>query len=167
MQNDLEFIRNQYQTASYEAAESSRRVDALEETIAKLSVKASDNAVHIHKIHHSSEIQQHLDRVKELTADNEELERELEKKSEELRVLMNGRRQTRGTSVPRSPRMGAGTMSPGSRPAMGRVIGNFGGQNGSRGNSPAPGDVGMRGSQFGEALFQGPSNSGRWGNHLQ
>ncbi|RDL36442.1 uncharacterized protein BP5553_05794 [Venustampulla echinocandica] len=167
MQNDLDFIRNQYQTASFEAAESSRRVEALEETISDLSIKASDNAVHIHKIHHSSEVQQHLDRVKELAADNEELDRELEKKTEELRVLMNGRRQTRGTSVPRSPRMGAGTMSPGARPAIGRVIGNFGGQSGSRGNSPAPGEVGARGSQFGEALFQGPSNSGRWGNHLQ
>ncbi|KAF4632195.1 hypothetical protein G7Y89_g5928 [Cudoniella acicularis] len=159
IQNEVEFLRNQYQTTSSAAAEKSKQLERVQEELEKAQEKADENKVRIHEIYNSSEVQQHLDRIKDMTAENEELERELEKKSEEVRALMNGRRQTRGASVPRSPRMGQGTMSPNARP-MGRVMSNR-----SRGNSPAPGDVPVRG-QFSEALFQAPPGSGRWGNHL-
>jgi len=88
--------------------------------------------------------------------------KELEKKSDEIKAFLNGRRPTRGTSVPRSPRMG--TMSPNVRERpIARV---FGSGVGSRGNSPAPGDAHTphRGT-FGEALYA-DKGSGRWGNPL-
>jgi len=54
--------------------------------------------------------------------------------------------------------------------AMGGVV--RGGNGGSRGNSPAPGELGSfqgTGMFVGEALFQerGAPGSVRWGNHLQ
>ena len=163
-QGDMEYMRNNYQKASSAAAEMRNELDELTTQNALLTRKASDNAVEIHRIQSSSEIKQYLEMISELQAEKAAVERELEKKSEELRSLQNGRRATRGTSMPRSPRMG--TMSPGqsSRP-MARVLGGVG----SRGNSPAPGgsESEYRGpGTFGEALFtpSGPPN--RWGNHL-
>jgi chromosome segregation ATPase len=158
--NEQSFFLNQYQIASAEASQAIFQNKVYEEELKALRPKCASNAVEIHQIHKDSEISQHLDRIKELTAENAEYERELEKKTEELKALMNGRRgATRGTSVPRSPRLGTGTMSPGTG-AVRRVIAQ-----GSRGNSPAPGEFGRPG-QFGEALFQGVGG-GRWGNHLQ
>jgi chromosome segregation ATPase len=161
-QNDMEYMRNNYQKASSAAAEMRNDLDELKSQNAVLSRKASDNAVEIHRIQSKNEIRQYLQIISELEVEKAEVERELEKKSEELRTLLNGRRPTRGTSVPRSPRMG--TMSPGqtSRP-MARVLGV-----GSRGNSPAPGnESGFRGpGTFGDALFAPPGAANRWGNHL-
>jgi hypothetical protein len=137
--------------------------------------------IRIHEIQKNNEVREYLRRVQELKEENSDLERDLEKKQDELRALMNGRRATRGTSVPRSPRMGtAGTMSPNPRP-MGRAMqmGNIGmamsgGNGGSRGNSPVPGELGGfrgTGTFVGEALFQDQRAPGgasvRWGNHLQ
>jgi chromosome segregation ATPase len=158
--NDQAFFSNQYQIASAEAQQAKQQNAIYEEELKALRPKCASNAVEIHQIHNDSEISQHLDKIRQLTALNAEYERELEKKNEELRAFMNGRRgATRGTSVPRSPRLGAGTMSPGTG-AVRRVIAH-----GSRGNSPAPSEL-ARGGQFGEALFQGVG-TGRWGTHLQ
>lgn len=90
------------------------------------------------------------------------LEAEPEKKDAELKAILNGRTATRGTSVPRSPRIGS-AMSPGPRPISNRVM-----QMGSRGNSPAPSNPGLVRGNFGGPLFQqGPLGTARWGNHLQ
>jgi chromosome segregation ATPase len=152
MQNELEYMRTNYQQASSAAGEAVSELDDAQR-------KASDNARRIHEFQASSEIKQHLARIAELEAGKAEAERELDKKSDELRALLNGRRTTRGTSVPRSPRMG--TMSPGSRPMV-RVL-----SVGSRGTSPAPGDgPPYRGTFASEALFTAAPGSGRWGNHL-
>jgi chromosome segregation ATPase len=159
MQNDLEYMRTNYQQASSAAAEAANEINDLKSELATAQRKASENAVRIHEIQASEEIKQHLSRIDELETEKAEMERELEKKSEELRTLMNGRRSTRGTSVPHSPRMG--TMSPSTRP-MARVLSNVG----SRGNSPAPGDsTAFRGQFAGDALFTTGSGA-RWGNHL-
>jgi chromosome segregation ATPase len=183
MQGDLEYMRNNYQNSSTMAAEHASENQALQAEVAELREKAKENTVRIHEIQESAEIEEYVRRIRELKEENGELERELERKSEELKALMNGRRATRGTSVPRSPRMGTGgTMSPGPRPmgramqmggigmAMGGVIG--GGNGGSRGNSPGPGELGGfrgTGTFVGEALFQerGAPGGVRWGNHLQ
>lgn len=160
VKKDADFARNQYQIASTSAGEAAREISALEQERNALQAKDHENAIRVHEIYNSSEVQQLLDRVNSLKAENEMLEADLEKKNEELKGLMNGRRGTRGVSVPRSPRLGNANMSPGPQRAIGRVMASTG--NRSRGNSPAPGEA--RG-QFGEALFQGPTR--QWGNHLQ
>ena len=159
MLNELEYMRTNYQQASSAAAEAVSDLNDVKAELNAAQQKASDNAVRIHEIQASSEITQHLARIRELEAEKAATEWELEKKSEELKAMLNGRRATRGTSVPRSPRMG--TMSPGSRP-MARVL-----SVGSRGTSPAPGDgPPYRGTFTGEALFTTAPPSSRFGNHL-
>lgn len=161
MQSEIEYMRGHYQTASSAAADAQSEVDGLREQIETLSRKASDNAREIHLIQSSEEIKQYLERIDQRDATIGELEKELEKKSEELRMVMNGRRSTRGTSVPRSPRMG--TMSPNVRERpISRVLGSG---VGSRGNSPAPGDALPHKSLFGESLFA-EKGAARFGNHL-
>lgn len=162
-QQDMEYLRDNYQKASSTVVEMRTELDSLKTLNETLSRKASANAVEIHRIQNSSEINQHLQRIDELEREKAEMERELEKKTEELKSLLNGRRAMRGASVPRSPRMG--TMSPGqnSRP-MARVLSGVN----SRGNSPAPGGAeGFRGAAaFGDALFPSMQAGNRWGNHL-
>jgi len=121
-----------------------------------LKRKASDNTVEIHRIQASNETKIYLARINELDAEKKELERELGKKNEELKTIMNGRRSTRGTSVPRSPRMN--TMSPNTR--INRVMGVS-----SRGNSPGPGEP-VRGifSTDGPLQYGAPTRA--WPNHL-
>jgi chromosome segregation ATPase len=166
-QNDMDFMRTNYQKASTSAAEMRNELEELKASNAILARKASDNAVEIHRIQASSEIKQLSQRISELEGEKAECERELEKKSDELRTLLNGRRTTRGTSMPpRSPRMG--TMSPGQsgRP-MARVLSGM--KTGSRGNSPAPGgaESGFRGpGTFGDVLFAPMGGINRFGSHL-
>jgi chromosome segregation ATPase len=157
--NEQAFFSNQYQIASAEAHQASLQNKTYEEELKALRPKCAANAVEIHQIYNNSESLQHLEKIKDLTEENAEYERDLERKTEELKALTNGRRATRGTSVPRSPRLGAGTMSPGTS-AVRRVLAH-----GSRGNSPAPSEFG-RNAQFGEALSQGVA-AARWANHLQ
>lgn len=162
MQSEIEYMRGNYQNASSAGADAANEVIGLKEENAILARKASENARRIHEIQASSELRQHLERIDELENQVIELDREIEKKDAELKSLFNGRRATRGTSVPRSPRMG--TMSPNVRER--RVLGAG---VGSRGNSPAPGDAGQphKGTFGGDALMFGEKPSGRWGNHLQ
>jgi chromosome segregation ATPase len=167
MQHDLEYVRNEYQNNSTAAANSASELRELQVETERLRGKADANIVQIHEIQSRNDEAAYVKRIRELKIKNEELERQLETKSEELKALMNGRRATRGTSVPRSPRMGTqGTMSPGPRRGMQSVMGVISNANGSRGNSPAPGEQVLRASGFpGEALFQGPQRN--WGHHLQ
>lgn len=134
---DLEHARNAYQEASSRAAELGNENRALAAEKAVLTQKASENRVRIHEIQTSNErIDFDLLR-RQAEATLAERERELEKLRDELRTL-KGRRETRGQSVPRSPRLGV--MSP-------RGNGNGGAAGArSRGTSPVPamfGDVGM------------------------
>lgn len=181
--NDLEYVRSSYQTASSAAVESHAELRDLQGELTSFRDKAKIDRVRIHEIQAANETSELRQSNSLLKSRVEELEWAFEKQGEELKALMNGRRgNTRGTSVPRSPRMGGGAnqMSPGPRAStIGRVL-QIGASSRSRGNSPAPGEVGAGGvavSQFsaragsnfgfGEALFQGPAASGRWGNHLQ
>ena len=158
-QGTVNYMQESYQTASSAATAAATEVIELQEEIGKIRIYANNNILEVHKINTASSLREQLDRIDELTTQKAEVEQQLERKSEELRSMLNGRRPTRGTSVPRSPRMN-NTMSP-----RNRVLGST-----SRGNSPAPGDVfASNRNTFGDALLftsGGPSVTGRWGQHL-
>lgn len=132
MQKELEFIRDAYQKASFHASELQTELSELKEKNVILQRKASENIIRIAEIQRANEATEREERIEELEAELRVREQELRKKTQELQIKTNGRRETRGTSVPRSPRMGSGAMSP--RPHFARPAG------GSRGGSPAPGD---------------------------
>jgi chromosome segregation ATPase len=97
-ENNQAFFSNQYQIASAEAHQASLQTRTYEEELKALKPKCADNAVEIHRIHNEPEIAQHLETIKKLTEEKAEYERKLERRTEELKALMNGRRATtRGT----------------------------------------------------------------------
>ncbi|KAH7324064.1 class II histone deacetylase complex subunits 2 and 3-domain-containing protein [Rhexocercosporidium sp. MPI-PUGE-AT-0058] len=167
--NDLEYLRSQFQTSSSSAAEHSNELRTLQEQLAFFRERSEFDKVRVHEIQSSNENAGLRQENTELKARLKDLERDFEKKQDELKAVTNGRRATRGTSVPQSPRMG-NQNSPSTRP-IARVL-----HSGSRGNSPAPGEVRIpgggagpfAGGQFGDVLFMNPpSQRERWGNHLQ
>jgi chromosome segregation ATPase len=133
MQKDFEFTRDSYQKASSYASELRNELTELKEENVTLQRKASENTVRVAEIQRANETKEREERIDELEALLRERDQELRKKTEELKIKTNGRRETRGTSVPRSPRLGSGAMSP--RPHFARPGG------GSRGGSPGPGDA--------------------------
>ncbi|KAL5315903.1 hypothetical protein ACEPPN_016777 [Leptodophora sp. 'Broadleaf-Isolate-01'] len=166
---DLEYLRTQFQTSSSSAAEHNNELQTLQEELASFRERSALDKVRIHEIQTSSENTELRQENTVLKARLKDLERDFEKKQEELKAVTNGRRATRGTSVPQSPRLG-NQSSPSTRP-IGRVL-----HSGSRGNSPAPGEVRgpgggagpFSGGAFGDVLFMNPpSQRERWGNHLQ
>jgi chromosome segregation ATPase len=132
MQKELEYARELYQKASSHTSELQNELSELREENDMLQRKASENTIRIAEIQRANEAKEREERIDELEALLREREDVLRKKTQELQIKTNGRRETRGTSVPRSPRMGSGAMSP--RPHFARPTG------GSRGGSPAPGD---------------------------
>ncbi|KAH7388979.1 hypothetical protein BKA64DRAFT_711087 [Cadophora sp. MPI-SDFR-AT-0126] len=171
--NDLDYIRSTFQTSSSTAAEHQAEVFQLQTELDAFREKAAHDKVRIHEIQSTNETAELRLENTELRARLKDLERDYEKKQQELNAVTNGRRGTRGTSVPQSPRMGNQNQnSPGTRP-IGRVL-----HGGSRGNSPAPGDVRVpggpgpfAGGHFGDALFPNslppPPPRDRWAQHLQ
>ncbi|KAG4437214.1 hypothetical protein IFR05_007303 [Cadophora sp. M221] len=166
---DLEYLRTQFQTSSSSAAEHNNELRSLQEELASFRERSALDKVRIHEIQTSNENTELRQENTVLKARLKDLERDFEKKQEELKAVTNGRRATRGTSVPQSPRLG-NQSSPGTRPS-GRVL-----HGGSRGNSPGPGEARgpgggagpFSGGAFGDALFMNPpSQRERWGNHLQ
>ncbi|KAK4241274.1 hypothetical protein C8A03DRAFT_41329 [Achaetomium macrosporum] len=127
-ENEAEYSRKAYQDASNAHSELDRENQALRGKITDLERRASENLLKIHQIQAQNEMTEVNRQLDELRAMLEDRERELERAKEELKIIKNGRRETRQGSVPRSPRLSV--MSP--RP--GRVIGGAG----SRGTSPAP-----------------------------
>ncbi|KAF7927928.1 hypothetical protein BELL_0059g00060 [Botrytis elliptica] len=150
-----DYAASLYQEHSQQTHEMRNKLEALQSERKDLQSEASAARVEIQKVNHDGIIQQQLDSINELKRELAERERMLESVSRQLESYQNGRRTTRGTSVPRSPRMN--NMSP--RP---RVIGSMapGSNTASRGNSPAPGI-------FAGDLFQGGDAGRRFGAHLQ
>ncbi|KAL2178902.1 uncharacterized protein P884DRAFT_195564 [Thermothelomyces heterothallicus CBS 202.75] len=162
IQSEAEYSRKAYQDASNAHTELNQEYRELESEIEEYKRRASENLRKIHQMHAQGEMAEIARQVDELQALLENRERELERAKEELRVLKNGRRETRQASVPRSPRLGV--MSP--RPARGMGAG-------SRGTSPAPlissdgpGMGGGAGPVPGMTYFPPATNAGRWG-HLR
>ena len=158
-QNDLEYSRKAYQDASNAHTELSTENKDLKTRVADLEKRASDNLLKIHQLHSRNELAAVNAQIDELQAMLENRERELDRALQELRALKNGRRETRGSSVPRSPRTAA-VMSP--RTGRGAVGGT-----GSRGTSPAAGGLSSDASTPvpGMTYFPG-GGGGRWG-HLR
>lgn len=164
MKNDLEYMRNNYQIASTSAAESASAFLAVQSELEALRVKASENRVKIHEVQRDNEKATYARMVKQLRIEKTEMARELEKKSNELAAAMNGRRSTRGTSQPMSPRLAS--PANGAARTLSRVMQSMGPR--SRGSSPAefvtPGGRGFTPLGFGEPLpnGQGFGNEGRF-----
>ncbi|KAK4127661.1 hypothetical protein N657DRAFT_653819 [Parathielavia appendiculata] len=163
LQNEVEYSRKAYQDASNSYTELSQENQELKKRVADLETRAGENVFKIHQLHAQNEAKEVSKQIDELQALLQSRERELERAKEELRLLKNGRRETRQASVPRSPR--TGVMSP--RPN--RVVGGAG----SRGTSPAPfassdgPGVGGGGTPVpGMAFLPAAGNGGRWG-HLR
>lgn len=133
MTRDFEFTRDAYQKASNSAVDLANELSEVQQEMTVLRQKADENSVRIAELQRDSERQQKEDRITELEALLADRENELWRKGEELKIKTNGRRETRATSVPRSPRLTSGAMSPRRLP--------HGGNNGSRQNSPVPGEM--------------------------
>jgi chromosome segregation ATPase len=151
---ESEYIRDQYRNAQSAAGETGQ----LRTQLKKAEEEAGRNKVRIHEINVANSVRGYLSRIAELETQLREREVELDRAREELRISKNGRRETRQTSVPRSPRMGM--LSP-RAPARSYPSST------SRGGSPVP--VGMDvGNVAGGSLLPGmqllpqtPAN-GRW-----
>ncbi|KAK4204227.1 hypothetical protein QBC40DRAFT_104208 [Triangularia verruculosa] len=157
LNNEADFVRQHYQAASSHQQEQNDEMKRLRAEIADLKTRANDNIVKIQQIHANNELADHRRQLSELQAMVRDRERELDILRTEVQQLRNGRRETRGGSTPRSPRIGAmGGVIPSPRP--GRASAN------SRGNSPAAAassDPAVPGMSYAPA-----GASGRW-NHLR
>lgn len=147
---EADYIRSTYQDAASRASELQAENNQLRKQNEDLSEKAAENSVRIHEIQERNTAHIYLQQIAELKAQIQSRDMELERAREELRQLKNGRRETRQSSVPRSPRMGM--MSP-------RTIARGYGGPSSRGASPAASGDGMQ-------FYGQQSGNGRW-DHLR
>jgi len=152
--NDMEYSRTAYQDASNSFVQVNQENQELKTRVAELEHLASDNIRSIHETNAKMLEVSEARQLGDARATIKERERELSVAREELRLLKNGRRETRQGSVPRSPR--TSMMSP--RP--GRVASGATGAS-SRGTSPAPAYEAQGASGSGVYIAQPPSNA-RW-----
>ncbi|KAJ2989861.1 hypothetical protein NUW58_g3252 [Xylaria curta] len=148
MQSDLDYTKNLYDRASQRATELSLENRAHENKLQELQRKADENVVEVNKVQSRNEVRILAQQVKEQKTLVRERTAELNRVKEELKSLKSGRRETRQSSVPRSPRLSSlGVMSP---------------RNGTRGPSAMGGPSSSRGTspQPPMAVFDGPVGSG-------
>lgn len=150
-QNEAEYARVLYQDGSADAATVRGENIDLKKENEELKQKNSDSLASVHKINAEASIAEYLSQIKALAAQLRDRESEVDRVRDELRQLRSVRRDTRQSSVPRSPRMGM--MSP--RPARANPT------SASRGTSPAP----LPGIEGGPPSTSAPPNA-RW-NHLR
>ncbi|KAI1422180.1 hypothetical protein F5Y12DRAFT_642197 [Xylaria sp. FL1777] len=163
MQSDTDYNKNLYNQASQRAAELASENRGYEKKIEELRRKANDNIVEVNKTQSRNEARTFAQQITEQKNLVREREAELNRVKEELKSLKSGRRETRQSSVPRSPRLSLGVMSPRNGT---RGPSAMGGPSSSRGTSPQPpvavfdGPVGSVNSVQNAALFnQGPVSS--------
>ena len=126
-QSDCDYVRDQYQNATTAAGAASKEASMFKEQIDKFKKASEVDIVRIHQIYDDSAKRAFVEQIKDLQILLRERDVEIDRLREERQnIIRNGRRDTRGASVPRSPHMGV--ISP--RPPR------FGG-NSSRGTSPA------------------------------
>lgn len=155
MDSDLEYMRAQYQQSSSRMAELDAEVKGYEKEMPRLKHKASENAVRIHQIQRDRELADSYTRQNLLKAEKDMLITELDKKVEEIKALTNGRRNTRGSAPPQSPRVSNATASPSARTINQRAFASN-----SRANSPAPSEP-LRSTFSSDAMLSAASNP-RW-----
>ncbi|KAF5018213.1 hypothetical protein F66182_9816 [Fusarium sp. NRRL 66182] len=144
---DVDFMKSRYQDVDAQALRLARENKELKEAHEDLKQKSSANLLAIHQTNSAMEKQVLQQEIRHLQAQVAQQNMDLALAHQKLNSLANGR-NTRGGSMPRSPRLPSGVS-----PRTGRV--GFTGS-ASRGTSPAgPG-----------AQFMGPSGNGRW-NPLQ
>lgn len=151
--NDGNYVRDEYQKATARATALNSENKELTETNAELTKQASENLVKIQQIQQDETIKEYLKYIEVLKSQLKEKDVELD----QLRVLKNGRPQTRQASVPRSPRT-----------IVTSRYGNYG-NSASRGTSPAapPGyDGNGSGGVPGKQYINQQSGNGRW-DHLR
>ncbi|GKT58562.1 endosomal cargo receptor [Colletotrichum tofieldiae] len=152
---ELGYARDAYQTANHANSELTRENHDLKEQVDLLQKSAVGNLAQAQNVNAGEQVKEMQRQIAETQAISKDREKELARIEKELRMLKNGRRETRQQSVPRSPRLGM--MSP----RTGRAAGG----SASRGTSPTPhesaGGTPVPGLQF----FNTPAN-GRWG-HLR
>lgn len=158
VQKEAEYSRSAYQDASNRFGELNQENNTLKSNITELERRAGENIVKIHEINARAQQEMDARRWDEMRALLQDREREIALLRDENRHLKNTRRETRGGSVPRSPRT-AMMMSP--QPRRG---GFAAGATPSRGTSPAP--VSSDGSTPVPGMTYLPPGNGRWG-HLR
>lgn len=122
LEEHAEYLRQRHQDSSSEYSLRERQITELQQEIAQLKQRDTNNALKIQQIHAKNEFNIMTKQINEQKAIIQDRERELERVKEELRALKSNRRETR------SPRPG-GVMSP--RPSRSATAA------GSRGTSPA------------------------------
>ncbi|KAF5652174.1 hypothetical protein F25303_3545 [Fusarium sp. NRRL 25303] len=143
--NDVDFMKSRYQDVDAQALRLANENKALKIQNEELEQKASENLRAIHAQNVAMERQELLGRIAGLQAQLQQRDAELYNANQRLASVSNGR-NTRGGSMPRSPRVPSG-MSPRPRAAF----------SASRGTSPIGPGQPFVGQQAG---------NGRW-NHLQ
>ncbi|KAF5011375.1 hypothetical protein FDECE_2506 [Fusarium decemcellulare] len=154
---EVDFMRNRYQEVNDHATRLAAENKGLKAQQEDLQFRASENLRTIHQVNSQNERQALIQQNADLTTQLKERELQVNVLSEEIRTLRNGRPQTRGTSVPRSPRVPM--MSP--RPGRAGFTGSA-----SRGTSPAPMPVHEGGMGPGVQFMGQQPGNGRWG-HLR
>lgn len=157
---ERDFFRDRFQEGMGSATELASEINDLKEQVRDLERKASDTVVRVHEINSKNRVEESRRQRDESRAYIAQLEQQVEQTRKELQTLKNGRRETRATSVPRSPRMSV--MSPRTR---------GGGGNTSRGTSPAPFDgsstpSSVAGPVPGMTFYQPPGSHPRF-SHLR
>ncbi|KAG4264121.1 hypothetical protein FPRO06_02957 [Fusarium proliferatum] len=143
--NDVDFMKSRYQDVDAQALRLANENKALKIQNEELEQKASENLRAIHAQNVAMERQELLGQIAGLQAQLQQRDAELYNANQRLASVSNGR-NTRGGSMPRSPRVPSG-MSPRPRAAF----------SASRGTSPIGSGQPFVGQQAG---------NGRW-NHLQ
>ncbi|KAI1438704.1 hypothetical protein GGR50DRAFT_637433 [Xylaria sp. CBS 124048] len=137
MQSDTDYSKNLYNEASKRAAELSAENRSHEKKIQELQRLVEGNILEVNKVQSRNEVRILAQQIKEQRSLVREREAELNRIKEELRMVKNGRRETRQSSVPRSPRLSSlGIMSP--RNGTRGPSAMAGGPSSSRGTSPQP-----------------------------
>lgn len=137
-QKDMTFAQSRYQDASDQAFSHKQENESLQLKVADLEVRAGANVVEIRR-HNAARTDAQLRRMYEQEkAMRLDREREIDRKNEEMRSYKQrfGGRETRGSSVPRSPRV---------RQMSSRNTSPVGDNGGTGGN----GNGGLGGSLFG------------------
>ncbi|CAN8095819.1 unnamed protein product [Discula destructiva] len=140
----IDYVQNGWRDASSKMGALRQENAALQVRIRDLETRANDNIVEIHRLNNEGmrdQLRTMYEQERSLRLDRE---KELERKNEELRNFKTrfGGRETRGSSVPRSPRIRQ--MSSRNTSPVGDIAGGGGG-GGSGGSSNGNGGTGLGG----------------------
>lgn len=144
-QDDLDYARDMYQTSSSQAQALASQTQDLENRLSHAQNRATGEQARARQMTLDTQARNMARENKQLKQRLQERETSLRVKDEELsklREVSRGRMGTRGSSVPRSPRMASPMKL-------------AGGGSGSRQGSPAAGDLRSKGHQMLHPLRQG------------